>query len=277
MFLSLPRQKSRDAEHSDIMHLLVWIILFTLLGGVLSVVAASIFLFLPESRRVRILPHGVSFAIGALLAASFTGLIPHAFEGAESGRLHALSLTILVGILTFFLLEKLLLWRHSHTGNRDSHRHEDFSKLHPSGTLILLGDAIHNFVDGVLIGAAFLTDIHLGIVTSLAVAAHEIPQEVGDFAILLHSGYGRTKALVWNILASVTTVFGGMIAYFGLGELDHLLPYLLVFTASSFIYIAVADLLPTLNRKTDFQSSAYQILLIAAGVLMISWSHEFAH
>ncbi len=259
------------------MHLLVWIILFTLLGGVLSVLAASIFLCLPENRRARILPHGVSFAIGALLSASFTGLIPHAFEGTESGRLHALSLTILAGILTFFLLEKLLLWRHSHTGNHENHGQEESPKPYPSGTLILLGDAIHNFVDGVLIGAAFLTDVYLGIVTSLAVAAHEIPQEVGDFAILLHSGYGRTKALVWNVLASITTVFGGVVAYFGLGEMDHLLPFLLVFTASSFIYIAVADLIPTLNRETDFQSTAYQILLIAAGVLMIFWSHKFAH
>ncbi|MGH8498494.1 MAG: ZIP family metal transporter [Methylococcales bacterium] len=259
------------------MHLLVWIIIFTLLGGALSVLAASIFLCLPEHNRDRILPHGVSFAIGALLSASFSGLIPHAFEGADSVKLHDLSLTILAGILTFFLLEKLLLWRHSHTGSRETHGHDETPELQPSGTLILLGDAIHNFVDGVLIGAAFLTDIHLGIVTSLAVATHEIPQEVGDFAILLQSGYRRGQALLWNILASITTVFGGLVAYFGLSELDHLLPYLLVFAASSFIYIAVADLIPTLNRKTDARSTLHQILLIGAGVLMIFLSHRFAH
>ncbi|MGH8549520.1 MAG: ZIP family metal transporter [Methylococcales bacterium] len=259
------------------MHLLVWIIVFTLLGGVLSVLAASIFLCLPESRRTRILPHGVSFAIGALLSASFSGLIPHAFQGADGDQLHDLSLTLLTGILTFFLLEKLLLWRHSHNGSGEAHGHKESPEPHPSGTLILLGDAIHNFVDGVLIGAAFLTDIHLGIVTSLAVATHEIPQEVGDFAILLQSGYERAKALLWNILASVTTVFGGVAAYFGLSDLDHLLPYLLAFAASSFIYIAVADLIPTLNRKTDFTSTLYQVLLIGAGVLMIFWSHKFAH
>jgi zinc and cadmium transporter len=259
------------------MHLLVWIILFTLLGGVLSVLAASIFLWLPEPSRSRILPHGVSFAIGALLSASFSGLIPHAFEGADSARLHDLSLTILAGILTFFLLEKLLLWRHSHAAGCESLGHDEIQELHPSGNLILLGDAIHNFVDGVLIGAAFLTDVHLGIVTSLAVAAHEIPQEVGDFAILLQGGYERGKALLWNILASITTVFGGVAAYFGLSELNYLLPFLLVFAASSFIYIAVADLIPTLNRKTDFKSALYQVMLIAAGVLMIFWSHKFAH
>jgi zinc and cadmium transporter len=259
------------------MHLLVWIIIFTLVGGALSVLAASIFLWLPEYNRARILPHGVSFAIGALLSASFSGLIPHAFEGADSGKLHDLSLTILAGILTFFLLEKLLLWRHSHTASCETPGHEADQELHPSGTLILLGDAIHNFVDGVLIGAAFLTDIHLGIVTSLAVAAHEVPQEVGDFAILLQSGYERSRALLWNILASITTVFGGVVAYFSLSELDNLLPYLLVFAASSFIYIAVADLIPTLNRKTDVKSALYQVLLIGAGVLMIFWSHKFAH
>lgn len=259
------------------MHLLVWIILFTLLGGALSVLAASVFLCLAKPTRDKILPHGVSFAIGALLSASFNGLIPHAFEGAGSERLHDLSLTILAGILTFFLLEKLLLWRHSHSASCEAHEHHETGQRQSSGTLILLGDAIHNFVDGVLIGAAFLTDIHLGIVTSLAVATHEIPQEVGDFAILLQSGYQRTEALIWNILASITTVFGGIVAYFGLSELDKVLPYLLVFAASSFIYIAVADLIPTLNRKTDFKSSLYQILLIGAGVLMISLSHRFAH
>ena len=259
------------------MPLLVWIIIFTLLGGVLSVLAASVFLWLPEQKRSRILPHGVSFAIGALLSASFTGLIPHAFENADSARLHDLSLTILAGILTFFLLEKLLLWRHSHNGSHEAHEYHTDSGWHPSGSLILLGDAIHNFVDGVLIGAAFLTDIHLGIVTSLAVAAHEIPQEVGDFAILLQSGYTRTRALLWNILASITTVFGGVIAYFGLRKLDGLLPYLLVFAASSFIYVAVADLIPVLNRKTDFKSASYQVLLIGAGVFMIFISHKFTH
>lgn len=259
------------------MPLLVWIIVFTLMGGVLSVLAASVFLCLPEGNRAKILPHGVSFATGALLSASFAVLLPHAFEQADSMRVHDLSVTLLVGILTFFLLEKLFLWRHSHNGRDQAHGHHEESGRQPSGSLILLGDAIHNFVDGVLIGAAFLTDTQLGIVTSLAVATHEIPQEVGDFAILLESGYARTSALLWNILASITTVFGGIMAYFGLSELDEVLPFLLVFAASSFIYVAVADLIPSLNRKTDFQSSLYQVLLIGAGVLMIFGSHKFVH
>ena len=162
-----------------------------------------------------------SFAIGALLAVAFWGLIPEAFEQVESEQFQALSGTILVGILGFFVLEKLLIWRHCHFGHCEAHdgqhdpRHEhghvhSHSYAHGSaksaGTLIILGDSIHNFVDGVLIAAAFLTDVQLGIVTSLAVAAHEIPQEVGDFAILLDSGYSRSKALFYNVLASLTTV-----------------------------------------------------------------------
>lgn len=115
--------------------------------------------------------------------------------------------------------------------------------------MIIIGDSIHNFVDGVLIAAAFLTDVQLGIVTSLAVAAHEIPQEVGDFAILLHSGYSKTKALFYNILASLTTVVGGVLAYYSLGDLHDSLPYFLALAASSFIYIAVADLIPTLHKN----------------------------
>jgi len=135
-----------------------------------------------------------------------------------------------------------------------------------AGALIILGDSIHNFVDGVLIAAAFLTDVQLGIVTSLAVAAHEIPQEVGDFAILLDSGYSRGKALFYNVLASLTTVLGGVLAYFSLEDLHDSLPYFLALAASSFIYIAVADLIPSLHTKTDMKTSLQQIALIAAGV-----------
>jgi zinc and cadmium transporter len=143
--------------------------------------------------------------------------------------------------------------------------------------LIILGDSIHNFVDGVLIAAAFLTDVQLGIVTSLAVAAHEIPQEVGDFAILLDSGYSRGKALFYNVLASFTTVLGGVLAYFSLENLHDSLPYFLALAASSFIYIAVADLIPSLHTKTDMKTSLQQIALIAAGVLLICSLHGIAH
>lgn len=271
------------------MNLLLLIIVFTTLGGVLSVLAAGLFLLLPDKHRDHVLPHGISFAIGALLAVAFWGLIPHAFEEVEPASFRALSATILAGILTFFVLEKLLIWRHchyntceahgddAHEHEHDHHGHGHGGHRHSAGALIILGDSIHNFVDGILISAAFLTDVKLGIVTSLAVAAHEIPQEVGDFAILLQSGYGRSKALFYNILSSLATVLGGVLAYFGLADWHHVLPYILSLAASSFIYVAVADLIPTLHRKTELKASLEQIALIAAGVILICVMHGFAH
>lgn len=260
------------------------IVIFTAIGGILSVLAAAIFLLLPESQRNAVLPHGISFATGALLAVAFWGLIPELFAHVEPEQFQSLSATILLGILSFFVLEKLLIWRHCHVGSCEAHGDDDHQHSHhhsrkagSAGALILLGDGIHNFVDGVLIAAAFLTDQHLGIVTSLAVAAHEIPQEVGDFAILLHSGYAKSKALLYNVLASLTTVLGGILAYFKLEPLHELLPYFLALAASSFIYIAVADLIPTLHKKTDMKTAIQQIVLIMTGIILICVLHDFAH
>ncbi len=261
--------------------LLILIIIFTAIGGILSVLAAGVFLLLPEKQRNQILPHGISFAIGALLAVAFWGLIPHAFEEVNPEQFQVLSGTILAGILGFFILEKLLIWRHCHSGSCEAHNDDhDHGHNHghkSAGTLIIIGDGIHNFVDGVLIAAAFLTDVKLGIVTSLAVAAHEIPQEVGDFAILLQSGYSKSKALFYNVLASFTTVIGGVLAYYSLEDLHNVLPYFLALASSSFIYIAVADLIPSLHKKTDIKTSLHQITLIIAGVLVISSLHGIAH
>jgi zinc and cadmium transporter len=273
------------------LNLLLLIILFTAIGGVLSVIAAGVFLLLPDEQRNRVVPHGISFAIGALLSVAFWGLIPEAFSNIKPEQFQTLSGTILAGILGFFVLEKLLIWRHCHVETCEAHgdevhdaehghdnhagHHHGFDKS--AGALIILGDSIHNFVDGVLIAAAFLTDVKLGIVTSLAVATHEIPQEVGDFAILLHSGYSKGKALIYNVLASLTTVVGGVLAYFSLEDLHDSLPYFLALAASSFIYIAVADLIPSLHKKTDMKTSLQQIALIAAGVLLICTLHGVAH
>ncbi|AMK76676.1 MULTISPECIES: ZIP family metal transporter [Methylomonas] len=274
------------------MTVLLSIILFTALGGVLSVLAAAVFLLLPEHKQKHVLPHGISFAIGALLTGAFCGLIPHAFEEVPVEDMSTLSATILAGILLFFVLEKLLVWRHCHSHACEAHgeeshddHHHDHGHSHPvqpvghrpAGMFIILGDSIHNFVDGVLIGAAFLTDVQLGVVTSLAVAAHEIPQEVGDFAILLHSGYKRGEALFYNILASLSTVVGGVLAYFSLGDMHQILPYFLTLAASSFIYIAVADLIPSLHQKTDIKTSLQQIGFILAGVVLILVMQGIAH
>lgn len=257
------------------MSLLAWIVLFSLLGGVLSVLAAAVFLLLPDAARNRVLPHFVSFAIGALLGAAFLALLPHAMRGVED--FHALGLTVLLGILGFFLLEKLVLWRHCHAEHCEAHTPDEDTHGQAAGTLVLIGDGMHNLVDGVLIAAAFLTDVHLGIVTSLAVAAHEIPQEVGDFAVLLHSGYSRGKALWFNILASFTTLIGALIAYWGLADFQQVLPYILAVAASSFIYIAVADLIPGLHKRLQISATLQQLTLILAGVLVIYLAHSTLH
>lgn len=269
------------------MSLLTWILLFSLLGGVLSVLAAAVFLLFSERLRARLLPHFVSFAIGALLGAAFLALLPHALEGPGVEDLHIITGTVLLGVLGFFLLEKMVLWRHCHHTDCEVHapddghghvqEHAGHQVNHAAGTLILIGDGIHNLVDGVLIAAAFLTDIHLGIVTSLAVAAHEIPQEVGDFAVLLHSGFSRARALLYNIIASLTTLIGAGLAYYSLREAEAALPYILAVAASSFIYIAVADLIPGLHKRLEVRATAQQVVLIAAGVLTIYFAHSTLH
>ena len=256
------------------MTVLIWIVAFTLIGGVLSVLAAALLLLVPEHHHPRILPHGVSFALGALLSVAFLDLLPDALAAAGAADAPALLATVLAGILGFFLLEKLLIWRHCHADHCETHSEEHFHQ--PAGTLIVVGDAIHNFVDGILIAAAFLTDINLGIVTSLAIAAHEIPQEVGDFAILLQSGYGKRRALAYNLLSSLSMLVGGVLAYFSLEHLHGALPTILALAASSFIYIAVADLIPSLHQKTTARAAVQQIGLIVAGVIVIHWAHSHA-
>jgi len=269
------------------MPLVVWIILFSIVGGVLSAAAAAVFLLFPDRHHEHLLPHFVSFAIGALLGAAFLALIPHAMHDGAI-EFHQLGLTLLVGLLGFFLMEKLVLWRHchehsceAHSPHADDHQHHvtptEQQRKSATGTLILIGDGIHNMVDGVLIAAAFITDIHLGIITSLAVAAHEIPQEVGDFAVLLHSGFTRAKAFLYNILASVTTVVGALVAYWSMQDARHLTPYVLAIAASSFIYIAVADLIPGLHKRVEFKETVRQISLITLGVIIIYLAHATLH
>ena len=274
------------------MSLLGWIIVFSLLGGVLSVLAASIFLLINDEYQKKLLPHTVSFAIGALLGAALLALLPHAITVNENVDFHDLGLTILIGLLGFFLLEKMVLWRHCHSSHCEVHspgnsnissevhspeQHTHHHEKDASGTLIIIGDAVHNLVDGVLIAAAFMTDIDLGIVTALAVAAHEIPQEIGDFAILLNSGYKRGRALFFNVLASMATLVGAIIAYYSLQSMQHALPYILAIAASSFIYIAVADLIPGLHKKTELRETLQQITLIIFGVATIYWAHSTLH
>lgn len=257
---------------------LLWIILFCLLGGVLSVMAAAIFLVLPERTRERLMPHLISFAIGAMLGAAFLALLPHAMLSPTVTDIHSITLAVLIGLLLFFILEKAVIWRHCHSTHCEAHVPEhDYKDGQAAGIMVLFGDALHNFVDGVLIAAAFLTDTHLGIVTALAVAAHEIPQEVGDFAVLLHSGFTRSRALYFNLLSSFATIIGGVLAYYSLSGVEWALPYVLAIAASSFIYIAVADLIPGLHKRAQGAEAIQQLALIITGVLVIYLAHSTLH
>ncbi len=264
---------------------LTWIILCTLLSGVLSVLAAGLFLALPGRQREAALPHLVSFATGALLGAALLGLIPHAVLGAGSDRVHQVGIALIAGIALFFVLEKFLLWRHCHDDHCDEHTvsaHDqqhahDQARRKASGSLVLIGDALHNVLDGVLIAAAFLTDLHLGIVTALAIMAHEIPQEVGNFAVLLHSGVSRRRALVLNLLTSLSAVLGGVVGFFALKASLAVLPFALAVAAASLLYVAVADLIPGLHRRTDARSGVTQVLLIGAGIAIIALAENQAH
>ncbi len=259
------------------MSMLVWILLACALGGVVSAAAAAAFLALPDPHRARLLPHFVSFATGALLGAAFLALLPHALTHERAPDFHALGLGVLLGLFGFFVLEKVLLWRHCHHEDCDVHAVEDRHRDRAAGTLVLVGDGMHNFIDGVLIAAAFLTDAHLGVVTALAVIAHEIPQEVGDLAVLLHGGYSRARAFLFNILASLTTVVGGAVGWFAMADAEHALPYVLAVAASSFIYVAIADLIPSMHRRADAATSVRQVLLLAAGAGVIWLGHTFLH
>ncbi len=262
--------------------LIVLIVIFTALGGVLSVVAAGVFLLFSAEIRANLLAPLVSFAIGAMLGATFLGLLPEALEQPEPGA-RAVTLTVLLGLLAFFLLEKLVIWRHCHVDECEAHGDESHhdqvahARQKASGQLILIGDGIHNLVDGVLIAAAFMADVQLGIVTSIAVIAHEIPQEVGDFAILLHSGYTRGRALVYNLLSSLTSIVGGLVAYVSLSFAEQAVPYVLSVAAASFLYIAVADLIPGLHRRPEPGATAQQIALILLGVGAIGLTGTALH
>jgi zinc and cadmium transporter len=262
------------------MSLLLQILLACLCGGVLSVLLAAMVAW---HARPTWIPALVSFAVGTLLGAAFLEVIPHLFEESKNHQQSALY--ILGGILLFFILEKMVIWRHSHDhdhahihvpvpvpvsdvihSHSHAHSRDDRSR---SGLLIIIGDTFHNFTDGIVIAAAFIADPRLGWVTALAIIAHEIPQEIGDFIILLHSGYSKKRALLLNVVSSLATFVGAMLAYFALSEVQNLVPVCLGLAAASMLYIAVADLIPALHKRSTFKESVVQILLIGSGLATI--------
>ena len=227
----------------------------SLVGGLGGLLVASGVLLISDSTRARLVPWLVSYAVGALLGVSTLAILPSALEQLPATRVLG---TLLIGILLFFLLEKLVLWRHCHTHDCEVHDGAVFP--------VLVGDAFHNFVDGAVVAAAVLTSVPLGISTALAVAAHEIPQEVGDFAILLHAGYSRRKALMLNVLSAGASGLGAIAACVSFDYVPKMLPYFLALAAASFLYVAMADLIPGLHRGRTDASSLRQILLIGAGI-----------
>ena len=247
------------------MSTLSWIVGMGLAGGLVSVLAAAALARAITPTTVGWL---ISYAIGAMLGAVFLDIVPHAVE--SSGDIHSLTGTLLAGILGFFVLEKLVLWRHCHHDHCEAHDARPVTHDHGrSGMLILIGDTFHNFVDGVLIAAAFMESTQLGIVTAVAIIAHEVPQELGDFVVLVHSGYSRARALLFNAMSGMATVVGGVLAYFALSAAREAVPFLLAVAAASMIYVAVADLIPGLHKRTELRATVQQVLLIALGVITI--------
>jgi zinc and cadmium transporter len=247
------------------------ILAFTTLGGIASAAVAGAVLLLPASTRSRFLPHLVSFATGALLGAALLGLLPEALERAGPAHGEAVGLAVTAGILLFFTLEKLMLWRHSHEGEIHDHDMLQLQRDKASAMVVLLGDGIHNALDGVLIAAAFMTSTQLGMVTGVAVIVHEIPQEVGSFAVLLNSGMARGRALLLNLFSSLTSILGGILAYYALREALGVLPFAVAIAAASLLYVAMADLIPGLHRRADAEASVAQVLLISLGIGLIAW------
>jgi zinc and cadmium transporter len=244
--------------------LVYWVLLFSLLSSVGAVGAAALLLLAPDRTRETLQPYLVSFATGTLLASALLELLPHAIEHLDV--VPSLSV-VLGGLVLFFILERLMIWRHCHViGHCETHR--------TAGHLILIGDTIHNFVDGIVLAAAFLSSIPLGMATGLAIIAHEVPQEVGDFAILIESGFSKKRALIWNMLSGSATIPGALISLVALESIQPATPYILSLSAAGFLYIGLADLIPGLHERRRPGFGAAQFLFIILGIVTILLLHS---
>ncbi|HVL76138.1 MAG TPA: ZIP family metal transporter [Noviherbaspirillum sp.] len=220
----------------------------------------------------------VSLSVGILLSVALLHALPEAFMSEADA--HVLFAVLLGGLLSFFLLEKFAILRHSHHYEGDGHGHEHGHDRHEAGKagwLILVGDGLHNFTDGILIAAAFLVDPWLGLITSMAIIAHEIPQEIGDFIVLLNAGFSRTRAYVYNLLSSLMAIIGGIVGFLALDRASDWIPYVLVFASSGFIYIAVSDLMPQMQRRATLRETVPQIVLVALGIAIVLLLTSHAH
>ncbi len=237
------------------MRSLAWALGLTLAGSLGGALVASALLLVNDRLRVQLVPWLVSYAVGTLLGVALLVLLPEALENLPP---RAVLGSVLAGIMLFFLLEKLVLWRHCHTHDCEAHG--------MAAPMVIIGDAFHNFLDGVIIGTAVRTSVPLGISTALAVATHEIPQEIGDMAILLHAGYSRRKAFVLNLVSGASAVLGALVAVFALEWVPDITQYVLSVAAAGFLYVAMADLIPDLHRGRIDATTLRQLALALAGI-----------
>lgn len=233
---------------------LLWIIGATLLVSFIAFIGI-IMLFLKERVMGEILLVLVALSAGALMGGAFLHLIPEAMEASEYVPMFVLS-----GFISFFLIEKILHWRHCH---------KERCEIHTFGYLNLIGDFVHNFIDGTIIAAAFLTNLNLGLVTTLAIIAHEVPQEIGDFGVLLYSGFRKTRALIMNFLVALTAVLGGVFGFFVSSWISGIIPFLLAFAAGGFVYIASSDLIPEIRKEMRMKRWLFSFVVFLLGIALM--------
>ncbi|MDR7306500.1 ZIP family metal transporter [Rhodoferax saidenbachensis] len=263
---------------------LIAILAGTLAAGIGSVWLAAALSFGALGRYTQ---HMLSLAAGALMATAFMHLLPEAFE-SQAGA-HDLFLTLLIGVVFFFLLDKAELWHHGHEHHHDDHSHghghghahgHGHSHGAPSGSgswAVLTGDSVHCFGDGVLIASAFMADMRLGAIASLAVLAHEVPHHMGDLMVLRAGSSNKRAALVKVTLAGAVTALGGLAGYWLVDQMQDYLPYFLVVASSSFIYVALADLIPQLQKRLTARQTAAQIAWLAAGIVLVAVVSGLGH
>lgn len=250
------------------MPLLLQILFFNFIGSFVSLIGGVLLLFKADFTK-KITPLLVAFAAGTMLSASFFDLLPEALEFAEDIQvpINIILLTVLGGMVTFFLIERFILWSHHHHGDVGE-------ETHPTIPLLIVGDSLHNFLDGVTVAVTFIASVPLGIITSLVVGAHEIPQEIGDFATLLHQGLSRKKVLLVNVISALISFLGALTAFFLLQHIRQLIPFMLAFATGNFLYIASSDLIPEIHRvykkENAIKQTAFFLIGISVTILAIS-------
>jgi zinc and cadmium transporter len=249
----------------------LFIVITCLVMGAVSFGCSYLFV---KNLNHRTISNMVSLAVGTLLGTAFLEIIPHSIELIDD--VHKVSITILFGIFVLFVMEKFFIWRHCHGSDCEAHSHEQARHDH-NGSLILLGNGFHNLIDGILIASAFMVNINLGLVTALAIFAHELPQEISNISILMHSGFKKSTALWFNIYSSIATCIGAIISFFVLEKLEFLIPYILSFSAATMLYIAVSDLIPDLHKRTQIKETFIQVLMISIGLIIIFIIHSYLH